>query len=114
MGELNNMKKSNKLVLAKDEQKIIERLKSESIEKARKTLKTYEKYQKKEFISVPKDIMVGLFRIMCNIPYSMSGMEVYPEVIENMQTAQQWILTYGKTHNIDSRGLNEHLLTKGE
>ncbi len=56
-------------------------------------------------VQVPKDVLVGLYRIMCNIPYSMSGMEVYPEALDGMKKAQQWVLKYGNENSIDNRGL---------
>ncbi len=55
-------------------------------------------------VLVPESIMVGLYRIMCGLPYSMSGQEVYPAAIPNMQEAQRWVLEYGEANNIDSRG----------
>jgi len=61
----------------------------------------------KNNVQVPKDVLKGLYRIMCNIPYSMSGYEVYEEAIPNMKEAQQWILEYGKENHIDRSGFED-------
>jgi hypothetical protein len=61
----------------------------------------------KKMIEVPEDVMKGLYRIMCSIPSSMSGMEVYHGAIDGMKNAQQWVLKYGEKNNIDSRGFDE-------
>ena len=63
-------------------------------------------------IEVPKEIMVGLYRIMCGVPYSMSGFEVYEEAIEGMKTAQKWILDYGEKNKIDGHGYDEFIKNK--
>ena len=58
-------------------------------------------------VQVPKEVLEGIYRIMCNIPYSMSGYEVYETAIPNMREAQKWILNYGKENKIDMHGFDE-------
>ena len=53
-------------------------------------------------IEIPENILAGLYRIMCNIPFSMSGYEVYEDAIEGMKKSQEWVLKYGEENNIDS------------
>lgn len=65
-----------------------------------------------KMVEVPEEVLKGLYRIMCGIPYSMSGQEVYEESIPNMKESQQWVLDYGKKNNIDSRGYDDYLKSK--
>jgi len=58
----------------------------------------------KETVEVPKDILVGLFRIMCDVPSSFSSAEVYEEAKPGMKKSYDWIVEYGRENNIDSRG----------
>lgn len=62
----------------------------------------------KEKIEVPKDIMIGLYRIMCGISKTFSGAEVYDEAKDGMVKAHEFIIKYGKENNIDMRGYDEH------
>jgi len=61
----------------------------------------------KDTIEIPKNILKGLYRIMCGVSYSLSGYEVYDQAKPNMKEAHEWIIKYGKDNNIDSRGLDE-------
>ncbi len=63
----------------------------------------------KENIEVPKEIIVGLYHIMCGIPSTFSGAEVAEEAKDGMKKAQQYILDYGKENNIDMRGYSDKL-----
>jgi hypothetical protein len=59
-----------------------------------------------ENTQVTKEIMDGLYRIMCNISPSFSGYEVYKEAIPSMTKAYEFIIEHGKTNNVDSRGFD--------
>ena len=55
-------------------------------------------------VKVPQEIMVGLFRVMCGVSYNQSGAEVDKSAIPNMEESIKWIIDWGKSNNIDSRG----------
>jgi hypothetical protein len=62
-----------------------------------------------DYVEVPKDVLKGLYRIMCAVPYISKGsFEVYDEAILEMRKAQDWVIKYGKLNNIDTRGWEEH------
>lgn len=66
----------------------------------------------KDTVEVPKEIMVGLYRIMCGISSNFSDAEVYDEAKQNMTDSLKWVIEYGEKNNIDSRGSNEHKTNK--
>ena len=64
---------------------------------------------------IPSEVLEAMYVIMCSIPFSMLdkgayaeswSYEVYDEAREPMRKAQQWVLDWGKSQNIDSRGRN--------
>jgi len=57
-------------------------------------------------IEIPEELMIGLYVIMCNVPYWFSGYEVYEKAKENMSKAQKFILDWGRNNNIDPHGSN--------
>lgn len=62
----------------------------------------------KENVEIPKDILIGIYRIMCGVPSSLGNTEVYKEAIPGMQMARHWVLKYGSDQDIDMRGIEEH------
>ena len=54
---------------------------------------------------IPREVLEAMYVVMCSVPFSMSY-EVYDEAREPMRKAQQWVLDWGKSQNIDSRGRN--------
>lgn len=65
-----------------------------------------------ETVEVPKDVMIGLYRIMCGLSTSFSGAEVYDEALPGMAKAHKWVVNYGNDNNIESHGWDEHQKNK--
>lgn len=64
----------------------------------------------KDTVEVPKEILIGLYRIACGTTRNFSGHEVYEEAKCGMTKALDWILDYGEDNNIEMRGWEEHKL----
>jgi len=59
-----------------------------------------------EHIKIPRDIMIGLCRIMAGTSANFNGYEVYPEAISGMKAAHKWVSEWCKTNKIDIHGKN--------
>jgi hypothetical protein len=55
-------------------------------------------------VEVPKDIMIGLYRILAGLSGNFSGYEVYDTAKEGMNEAYKFVIEYGNNNNINSRG----------
>ena len=54
---------------------------------------------------VPQEILIGLYRIMCGVPYSFpDSAEVNDNAKPGMRDGMKWILDWGKNNNINMRG----------
>ena len=59
-----------------------------------------------ENVQVQKEILDGLYRIMCNISPEFSGYEVYKEAIPSMQKAHEFVVKYGRENGLDPHGFD--------
>ena len=71
--------------------------------------RNHEPYDEGDFVTksvveVPKDIMIGLYRILAGVSSSFSGSEVYDTAKEGMSEAYKFVIEYGNNNNINSRG----------
>jgi len=55
-------------------------------------------------IEISKETLRGLYIILCGVPYSHTGAEVYDEAIPVMEEAHQEILKLGREKGFDNRG----------